>query len=134
MVGLLLVVTLAACDRASPVQPTPPPLAGPAASPGTGPYVLSGLIFELTSAGPVPIAGANVEVSVCPQSGHDYVLTTTDDVGMYRAAGMCSGTTYLWSGKDGYRMNRKNAPPCDHDCVTVDIRGDTRFDVELVRE
>jgi hypothetical protein len=134
---VLLAVTLTSCDRSptAPLQPTPTPLP-PAAPPvpATGPYVLAGLIFELTSAGPVPVAGAHIEVSVCPQSGHEYVITSSDDAGMYRATGMCSGETYLWAGKQGYLMNRKGAPPCDHDCVVVDIRGDTRFDVEFVRE
>jgi hypothetical protein len=132
---VLLAVMLTSCDRSStaPLQPTPTPLPpAPPPVPATGPYVLTGLIFELTSKGPVPVADALVEVSICPQSIDSFEIITTDHTGMYRVAGMCAGTTYVWAGKLGYRLDRKGAPPCDHDCVFVDIKGDTRFDVELI--
>ena len=137
VVALLLVVALAACDRTStslPPAPTPLPPTSPPV-PVTGPYVLSGLIFELTPTGAVPIADAEVEVAVCPGQVHDnYTQSRTDDAGTYRAAGLCAGTTYLWVGKPGDRVNRKDAPQCDGDCVYVYLTRDTRFDVELVRE
>lgn len=134
---LLLAVALTACDRASPSSPpapTPLPPASPPA-PLTGPYVLTGLIFELTPAGPVPVADAEVEVAVCPGQSHDnYAHSRTDPAGTYRAAGMCPGTTYLWVGKSGYRVNRKDMAQCDGDCVYVYLTQDTRLDVELIRE
>jgi len=133
---VLLAVMLTSCDRSStaPLQPTPTPLPpAPPPVPATGPYVLTGLIFELTSTGTVPVADALVEVAICPeQSGHEYAQATTDQAGRYRLTGMCVGTTYLWVGKAGYRVNRKGASQCDGDCVYVSIKQDTTFDVELV--
>ena len=134
---VLLAAALTSCDRSSTAPlPTPTPLPpGAPPVPVTGPYVLTGLIFELTAAGPVPVADAQVEVAVCPsQSVDQYAQSTTDQAGTYRAAGMCPGMTYLWVGKTGYRVNRKDVWQCDGDCVHVSIAQDTRFDIELIRE
>ena len=136
-VSLLLVGALTACDRTSttlPGAPTPMPPTSPPV-PVTGPYVLTGLIFELTPAGAVPVADAEVEVAICPGQFHDnYTYSKTDDAGTYRAAGMCAGTTSVWVAKPGYRVNRKDAPQCDGDCVYVYLTRDTKFDVELLKE
>jgi hypothetical protein len=126
-----------ACDRATApaLAPTPSPLdAGPPPVPPGGPWVLSGRVVELTASGPTPVVDVTVEVAICPPTAWAYERVTTGSDGMYRVAGMCAGTTYLWAGKQGYRINRKGAPQCDGDCVVVDITRDTRFDVEMVRE
>jgi hypothetical protein len=56
----------------------------------------------------------------------------TDVAGFYRVQGMCAGITYGWVSKAGY----KTSPPkqCDGGCLYATISGDTRFDVERVRQ
>jgi hypothetical protein len=56
----------------------------------------------------------------------------TDTDGFYRVEGMCAGITYVWVSKAGYQTS----PPkqCDGDCLYALIDGDTRFDIELVRQ
>ena len=134
---VLLALVVTSCDRSSPapLRPTPTPQPPAPPVPVTGAHVLTGLIFELTSRGPAPVADAQVDVAICPdQPVQEYAQATTDQAGTYRVAGMCVGTTYLWAGRTGYRINRKGASQCDGDCVYVSITQDTSFDIELVRE
>jgi hypothetical protein len=105
--------------------------------------VLSGLVFETTSQGRMPIAG----VIVANGEGNH---ATTDANGIYsvgpvwvcpcaRQPWVEAGITFLWVAKDGYgdppdtpgSVFERGAPsPGTRD---VKIDGDTRFDIELVR-
>lgn len=129
-------VTVAGCNHgevgtalptvATPVLPTPAAVVT---------YTLSGSVSEATSAGRTPIAGAEVEVGVCPPlngSPQGYERAVTDAHGFYSVPNMCAGLTYVWVAKDGYRTNPTRQ--CDGDCLFATIAGDSRFDVELVRQ
>ena len=153
--GLILLVLAAGfsgCDK-TVTGPTPTPTATPppSASPAPGnsdpPFhvaevTLSGVVFEMTTGGRMPIAGVNV------LNGEGNYATT--DVNGFYSLGpvwVCpcaaqpwieAGTTFLWITKDGY-MDPPGTPgsvfgngspsPGTRD---VKIDGDTRFDIELV--
>jgi hypothetical protein len=133
MIRLLFALCLAllmwACEGSSiPTSPSPP-----ARSPT---FTLAGVVSEATPAGSSPIAGASLQIGVCPpnpqRSAPSYLRVVTDENGFYQVTGMCAGTTHLWVGKEGYTT--LPGPQCDGDCLFVQIAGDTRFDIELVRQ
>jgi hypothetical protein len=137
---LTLALAVGACstDRQTPTAPTvttPPTSSLLPLPPGVpGPYTLSGVISEATPNGRSPLSGAEVEVGVCPPPNHSppsYMKTVTDTNGTYSVSGMCTGTTYVWVSKEGFRTNP--TAQCDGDCLFARINGDTRFDIELVR-
>jgi len=121
-----------------PSQPSSPtsPLPPPQTPVGPPVYTLSGVIFETSSAGRLPVSDALVEVGVCAPNRSSaparIVSTRTDLNGAYRVAEVCSGTAVVWVTKTGYQTS----PPeqCDGDCLLVRIDAkDTQFDVQLVR-
>src|SRR5688500_10954220 len=93
-------------------------------------YVLSGMAYELTSAGRVPIEGVSLYCEVCtPPWGHTFA--TTDANGLYSFALAPAGTVYLQvPGKEGYRYV---GPAGGGLGYPITITGNTRFDVEFVR-
>lgn len=86
--------------------------------PGT--FTLSGVITEATPAGHLPVEGAVVSRGMTT----GWQNATTDRDGRYRLPGMYDGTDIVSTGKDGYRRVESRVP----------INGDTRFDMQLVRE
>lgn len=151
--GMLISVLGSGCGG-NVTSPTPPPATVAEVVPPPLPrtsypafrvadVVLSGLVFETTSQGRIPIAG----VIVANGEGNH---ATTDANGIYSfgpvwvcpCAGQPwveAGTTFLWVAKDGYgdppdtpgSVFERGAPsPGTRD---VKIDGDTRFDIELVR-
>lgn len=95
-------------------------------------YVLSGVVFEITSAGRVPIEGASVYCDSCGDVfGHTY--TYTDATGLFRLAWTRNGATPLIVGKKGYAL--AGNPPAGpvEGWIVVSVNGDTDFDIELVR-
>jgi hypothetical protein len=79
-------------------------------------YTLSGIVFEMTEGGPVPVAGVHVENS----NLHDGMLT--DEKGFYSIRAL-RGSLFLYVNKAGYFS-------VSHD---LSISGDTRMDIQLVR-
>lgn len=156
--GLLLlgVVMLGGCDSVdSPAAPSAPQQNGatvaaprptapvpPAAWP-PGPFTagvtLSGVVFEVTVAGPAPIEGAWVYCELCGEETHSW--SRTDQGGAYRFSGVwgLGGVpTSVWIGKDGFRdpveLPLITSPnPSGPGWREVRVYGDTRFDIELVR-
>jgi len=157
--GLLMLVLaagLTGCDGAQSPGPTPLPQQSPR-PPGSGPdtfnvanVVLSGVVYEVTPMGRVPIEGVRV------QSDHFHVFPTpdavTDSQGFFSFSRVwvcpCSwapwvdaGTTAIWVEKEGYEVPAgqpasifgANAQVKDRRTRDVTINGDTRFDIELVR-
>ena len=111
-------------------QPTPQTPVGPPV------YALSGIIFETSPAGRLPVSDVLVEVGVCAANRHSaparLVSTRTDLNGAYHASEVCSGTAVVWVTKTGYQT--RPPEPCDGDCLLVAIDAkDTQFDIQLVR-
>jgi len=136
-----LAIAVAGCSGESvvsalPTATTPIPTAPPPQSAiPTGSFNLSGIVSEATPAGSKPLAAVDLEIAVCPplnQAAASHIKTVTDANGFYSVSNMCPGTTYVWLAKAGY----KASPPrqCDGDCLHATINGDTRFDIELVRQ
>ncbi len=145
-------VSLAGCGgntvTAIPSAPSAPSTAVAAPPPATGwsygagytrsAVALSGVVSEMTSAGPSPIAGVMVYCDQCGEFGH--TTQFTDPSGNYRFTGdLAAGggvwlrgdaALYLIVSKDGYQD-----PPGVVRSGWRDLRlsGDTRFDIALVR-
>jgi hypothetical protein len=102
-------------------------------------YTLSGFVTEETPAGPVPLAGIDVDVELCPpqmSGGYDFVSSKTDARGFYSVPDMCDGrvsvfaalnTSYTYASADGCNDGHGT------DCLWVTIAGNTRFDFRLVK-
>jgi hypothetical protein len=158
---LVLAVGLAGCSGSSAPSPNAPsaqPQQTPPTSGGRDTYVvadvtLSGVVYEVTPMGRVPIEGVRV------QSDYFHVLPTpdvvTDSQGFFsfRSIWVCpcswaplvdAGITAIWVDKDGYkapagqpasvfgyRLDPDVLP--DYRLRDVTIDGDTRIEIELVR-
>jgi hypothetical protein len=92
-------------------------------------YVLSGLVYEVTAAGRVPIDGVVLYCDACGSpGGHTFV--TTDAEGLYSFSWVSPGVTYLQViGKAGFKYEG----PIQSLGIPIPTNGDTRFDIELVR-
>ena len=152
-------VVVAGCSGASlPVSPTAPNVAStagtpsaPLPAPGSPPpwaygpqYVLApsslaGVVFEVTSAGAVPIPEASVYCDACGQLGHTWKATAPD--GSYSFSGDIALGGGVWVRSDqavylvekaGYKdpVGAGGRTPGWRDLT---IRGDTRFDVQLMK-
>jgi len=115
--------------------------------------ILSGVVYEVTPVGRVPIEGVRV------QSDHFHVFPTLDSVTdshgffSFRRVWVCpcswapwvdAGITSIYVKKDGYKgpAGQRDSvfrnplypdAPRDDGLRDVTINGDTRFDIELVR-
>jgi hypothetical protein len=152
----VLATGLVGCDRGRGPWPTAPsatvPLPPPVPNTGGPAYsvadvTLSGVVYEVTSAGPVPVEGVIVE-----NGEGEYTVTDAKGIYKLRPIWVCpcsynptvrAGTTYLWVSKNGY-TDPPNQPasvfwaPGTHlgerGWRDVTINGDTHFDVQLARE
>ena len=86
--------------------------------PGT--FTLSGVVTESTPSGNVPVEGVSVYRGVV--SG--WRGATTDRNGFYSMLGMFNGTDTVAAIKEGYVQTDERS---------VLIKGDTRFDIQMVR-
>jgi hypothetical protein len=141
---LMLAAALAGCSAGGPPLPTAPTFIEPpptvaAVFWGVEDVTLSGVVYEVTAAGRVPIQGVRVFIS-------DDFDMATDSEGAFSfspvwACGPCpfsapsdGKSTRAWINKDGYVDSP--AHQADHfpaGVYQVYIKGDTRLDVELVR-
>jgi hypothetical protein len=156
---LVLAAGLAGCDGAHPPSPTAPSTPQPRQTPrpnpnGQGEYVadvtLSGVMYEVTPTGRVPVEGA-VFWSSEQASG------ATDITGRFHirpvwvcpcpwASSVDAGITSIYWAKDGYEDPLGQPDSIFPESIIfpggrrkgegwrdVKINGDTRFDIELVR-
>lgn len=92
-------------------------------------FVLSGMVYENTPDGRVPLDGVVLYCDGCGSPvGHTFV--TTDANGLYRFEWTLNGKNWIqFHSKDGYRY----AGPLEQLGIPVIVNGDTRFDIELVK-
>jgi hypothetical protein len=139
-IGFAVSLLAIACGNAnslpSLLAPSPVPFRNGATSTvsSDATFTLSGVVSEQTVSGTIPIGDVAIEVAVCPRPGFSSAQTAktvTNVSGFYTVSGMCTGTTYVWLSKDGYKTSPTGQ--CDGDCLYATIDGDTRFDVTLAR-
>jgi hypothetical protein len=163
---LVLAMGLGGCGGASSPSPTAPTTAPPQQAPPPPPptprgfdsydvanVTLSGVVYEMTPMGRVPIEGVLVRSDWFHMFPTPDVVTDSRGFFSVRPVWVCpcslapwvdAGITALWVEKDRYEApagmptstfnNRPGttAPP-DSRLRDVAINGDTRFDIELVR-
>jgi hypothetical protein len=138
LVPLLVVCMVsAACDggrTGTALSPSPTPSAPlPAVTGGT----LSGVVFETTATGWLPIANVEVYCDACGPQGHTLSFTGSD--GGYVLAGAPAGPTLVLVAKQGYALPKPDLilpNPSELSWlggINVRVIGDTRFDIELLR-
>ena len=159
---VMLVAGLAGCEGASP-SPTTPSSARPQQSPGpagsgrdtysVADVNLSGVVYEVTPMGRVPIEGVRVQSDYFHVFPAPDVVTDSQGFFSFRGVWVCpcswapwvdAGITSIYVDKDGYevpagqpasifgRRLGTDVPP-DLRLRDVPINGDTRFDIQLVR-
>ena len=152
----ILILTLAAgltgCDGSALSGPTAPStrasrptVTTPAAALPPWPsgtlldVTLSGTVYEMTPTGRVPIEGAVLYRELCSAETHAWVYT--DSTGLYRFTGVWfdGRPMSVHIGKDGFAdpagVPRPTPPnPSGAGWREVMVSGNTRFDVELVRQ
>jgi carboxypeptidase family protein len=95
-------------------------------------YILSGVVFEMSETGRLPIQGVSVYCDSCGDPfGHTYA--NTDESGVYRFAWTANGATALIVGKEGYALAGNPPRGPVEGWIVATVSGDTRFDIELVR-
>jgi hypothetical protein len=136
--ALSLVILLAACDverTQTPVSPTPTPNAPPPPTPVIGGTV-SGLVYEITANGRLPVADVEVYCDSCGPQGHTFAMTGAN--GEYTLSGAPGGQTLLLVAKKGYALpkpdwTQPNPTPLGWlGGMNVSVNGDTQFDIEIV--
>ena len=126
----------------SPIAPTLPqtPSTPTPASPAIL-YPLSGVVFEVTSAGNTPVEGVEVYCEPCgPPDGHSARYTAADGVYSFDGAGgVATGRIELLLAKRGYIL--PNQPDLSGPSgnswmgrVSVTVTGDTRYDIQIIRK
>lgn len=159
---VVLVAGLAGCEGASPA-PTAPSTAQPQQPPGlagsgrdtysVADVNLSGVVYEMTPMGRVPIEGVRVQLDHFHVFPANDVVTDSQGVFSFRRVWVCpcswapwvdTGITTVYVDKDGYKSPTGQPAsvfhhplypdaPRDYQLRDVTIDGDTRFDIELVR-
>jgi hypothetical protein len=84
-----------------------------------GSPTLSGVVTEVTAEGPMPVEGVSVYRGVIT----GWRLGTTDKNGFYEIRGLFDGVEQVEAIKEGFG-SAKNS---------ISIKGDTRFDIQIVR-
>jgi Carboxypeptidase regulatory-like domain len=96
-------------------------------------FTLSGMVFEATPEGQMPIEGVELYCDGCGSPvGHTSVFTDAD--GFYSFAWTFNGPNPLFVTKAGYAIVDPTGTLKDaYGRVTATVKGDTRFDIELIR-
>jgi hypothetical protein len=124
-----------------PVTPTPTSAPTPASSSSAMRYSVSGVVFEVTAAGDIPVKGVEVYCDPCGPFGHSARFTDAD--GRYSFAGeegsVAAGTIPLLLAKEGYKLPHQpdQSGPSRLSwmgSVAVVVSGDTRHDIHITRK
>jgi hypothetical protein len=126
-----VVVLLSACDNEKrPLSPASPSPTFPAAQ--NGPYILSGVVFEVTNIGRMPVEGVSVYCDSCGDPlGHTWA--DTDANGFYSFSWTANGQMPLIVKKEGYQLAGGLPTGPVKIGIVATVNGNTRFDIELVR-
>lgn len=97
-------------------------------------HILSGMVFEMTETGQVPVEGVEIYCDSCGSPyGHTFV--DTDANGLYRLAWAVDGLHPLFVTKAGYAIYDPTGKLRDQiGRITATVNGDTRFDIQIVRQ
>jgi len=98
-----------------------------------GSHILSGVVFEMTETGQLPVEGVEIYCDSCGSpDGHTFVYTNAD--GFYSLAWAIDGVHPLFVTKAGYEISDPTGKLRDqYGRISATVKGDTRFDVRLVR-
>ena len=131
-VVVVLAAALGGCNSLlGPTPPTapsalsPPPMSAPVAARGMSEVTLSGVVYEMTPAGMVPIEGVAVYCEPCGAETHTWAYTDANGFYSFFGVWLDGYPTRLHVRKDGF---------VDPGWPEVRVNGDTRFDVELIRQ
>ena len=137
--ALGLVILLGGCDSDSARTPLSPPVIVPPTVPT--PVILagtiSGVVFEMTESGRMPVENVEVYCDSCGPQGHTFSHTGSD--GQYDLPTAPAGKNLLLVAKQGYALARPdwtnpNPTPLGWlGGLNASVDGNTRFDIELVR-
>jgi len=95
-------------------------------------YTLSGVVFEMTAEGQVPLEGVEVYCDACEHpDGHTRSYTDRD--GLYSFSSVLNGTYALLVHKAGYVVLNPSSRLGNWEVKIATVKGDTRFNIELVR-
>jgi hypothetical protein len=138
--ALTLAILLAGCGverTQTPISPTPTPNAPPAPPSTPVGGTVSGVVYEITANGRVPVADVEVYCDSCGPQGHTFSKTGAN--GEYAFSGAPGGETLLLLAKEGYALpkpdwTQPNPTPLGWlGGMNVSVNGDTQFDIEIVR-
>ena len=146
-IAIVLATLVVACGSDDtppiPIAPTPPQTPSAPTPPAPAPrtlYTLAGVVFEVTSAGNMPLQGVEVYCEPCgPPDGHSSRMTGADGVYSFDGVGgVASGNIQMLLHKRGYVLPNQpdmSGPNGDNwmGSVTVTVAGDTRFNIEIIR-
>ena len=135
MTVLGLTMLMSACEGASqsPTSPTPPALTETRGT-FSGRGTLSGVVFEIRAGGLVGVEGVQVYCDACGPQGHSDRYT--DGSGEYHFGDTANGRHLVILGaKTGYTLLRPDEAIAGWmGGVRATVSGDSRFDIELVRQ
>jgi hypothetical protein len=131
-----LAIVLSGCGDGGSIPTAPAPtstLTSPPSPTEAVTYTLSGVVFELTEAGKVPIEGVELYCDSCGSpDGHTFVYT--DANGFYSLDWTGNGVHPLLVRKAGFAIfDPAGTLTDDYGRIAATVSGDTRFDVQLVR-
>jgi hypothetical protein len=131
-----LAIVLSGCGDGASIPNSPTRIPIPISTPTpteTVTYTLSGVVFELTESGQVPIEGVELYCDSCGSpDGHTFVYT--DANGVYSLAWTSNGVHYLHVRKAGFEIfDPTGALTHGEEMIPATVRGDTRFDVRIAR-
>ncbi len=141
---LALCIAIGTCGCGSSTVPTSPsalptaavpPTPVPSPSPGPQPtYTLSGVVYEVTPNGQVPVEDVELYCDSCGSpTGHTF--TSTDANGFYSFSWAQNGVHPLLVWKAGYDViNPMGTLKTGEAYKNATVNGDTRFDIQLVRQ
>ena len=155
LIILALATGLPGCNSTSPTSPTQPAVSNSESRPTSRApcnganlvgVTLFGVVSEVTASGPVPVAGVTIYCDACGEFGHGWA--ETDANGYYSFGGDLSLGGGIWASarpiplhvsKQGYTdpvdlPQRSECSPSGAGWREVTIDGDTRFDMQLVRQ